>query len=565
MPLRTVPGTDLSYALVVFDETGKERPEADGSLLSETLVGRVADTAQPITDVLFSSHGWQGDVPAAITQYDRWIAAMAAQDADRAAARSRPGGFTPLIVGLHWPSLPFGDENVPAGASAVLSAGGAAAEPSPADVDDWAKRIADTPRARSAIRTILQTAPRERDATSPSPALLEAYSVLFAEAGLAAKGSAAAPGADQEGFDPKAIIGQSSAAGAARPATQLLGIGDTLTGLFLSPLRQLSFWKMKDRARIFGETGGHGLLSQLQTAAPKARFHLMGHSFGSIVVSATVAGPPGGQALPRPVDSLYLVQGALSLWSYASDIPYAAGTPGYFHRTLKDGLVRGPIVTTRSSHDSAVGTFYPLGAQIRKQLVLGNDYPAYGGIGSFGIRGASGVQDLPMGAANFAYGFKAGTVYNLEASAIICHGSGASGAHSDIAHPEVAHAFWSAILSAPVPPAATLSPGSATRGAAGAPASGASPPAPRGGPPPTTRGGLLGGGGQRAMPPQPSAPAPASPSATGPPISAPARCGLRILAGSTSRSKTRRATSRSRSASGTRSPSRSTCRGTPRP
>lgn len=526
MPLRTVPGTDFSYALVVFDETGKERPEADGSLLSESLARRVAETAQPITDVLFSSHGWQGDVPAAIAQYDRWIAAMAGQDADHAAARSRPGGFTPLIVGLHWPSLPFGDENAPAGAPAVLSAGGAAAEPSTADVDDWAKRIADTPRARAAIRTVLQAAPRERDAAAPSQALLDAYSVLFAEAGLAAKGSAAAPGADQEGFDPKAIIGQSGATPAARPATQLLGIGDKLTGLFLSPLRQLSFWKMKDRARMFGETGGHGLLLQLQTAAPKARFHLMGHSFGAIVVSATVAGKADGPALPRPVDSLYLVQGALSLWSYASDIPYAAGTPGYFHRTLKSGLVRGPIVTTRSSHDTAVGTFYPLGAQIRKQLVLGNDYPAYGGIGSFGIRGATGVQDLSMGPANFAYGFKAGTIYNLEASPIICNGGGASGAHSDIAHPEVAHAFWSAILSAPVPPAATLPPGSPTRGAVRPPATDAAPAATRGAPPPTTRGGLLGGGGQRAMPPQPSA-APAGPSATGPPVLSPAPTDLR--------------------------------------
>ena len=39
---------------------------------------------------------------------------------------------------------------------------------------------------------------------------------------------------------------------------------------------------------------------------------------------------------------------------------------------------------------------------------------------------------------------------------MIKNGGGASGAHSDIAHPEVAHAFWSAVLAAPLPPAATL-------------------------------------------------------------------------------------------------------------
>mgnify|MGYP001544192083 CR=1 FL=1 len=530
MPIRTIPGANLGYALVIFDDTGKERPEADGTLLSETLAQRVADPARPITDVLFSSHGWQGDIPAAISQYDRWIAAMAAQQADRAAAQNRPGGFTPLIVGLHWPSLPFGDESAPSGATAVLSASGTAAAASPADVDAWAGRIADTQRARAAIRTILQSAPQEKDAAAPSPALLDAYSTLFSESGLGAQGSAGAPGADQEGFDPKAIISQSGAAAAARPTTQLLGIGDTLSGLFLAPLRQLSFWKMKDRARAFGETGGHGLLAQLQTAAPRARFHLMGHSFGCIVVSATVAGKAGGPELPRPVDSLYLVQGALSLWSYASDIPYAAGTPGYFYRTLKYGLVRGPIVTTRSSHDTAVGTFYPLGAQIRKQLVLGNDFPAYGGIGSFGIQGAGGVQDLPMGAANFAYGFKAGTIYNLEASRIICNGSGTSGAHSDIAHPEVAHAFWAAILSATAPPASTLSPRGTTREAPPPTPQGAAPPTTQGTVPPTTRGGLLGGRGQRAIPPSPPSPqartepptaVPRSRGAPGPPDRAP--------------------------------------------
>jgi len=484
MPVRSIAGTDLGYALVIFDEKGEERPEPDGTFLSETLAQRVADRGRPVTDVFFTAHGWQGDVPAAIAQFDRWIAAMAGQQADRAAAEKRPGGFAPLIIGLHWPSRPFGDEKPPTGAPAVLSAGAAEGAAAAEGVDAWAARIADTPRARAAIQTILDATRQQTGAAAPSPALLGAYATLFAESGLEARGSAAPPGADQEGFDPAAIIA-ASGAGAAKPSTQLLGIGDTIGGLFLSPLRQLSFWKMKDRARAFGENGAHELLARLQIAAPRARFHLMGHSFGCIVASATVAGPAGKPDLPRPVDSLFLVQGALSLWSYASDIPYAAGTAGYFHRIVEHGLVRGPIVTTRSSHDTAVGRFYPLGAQVRTQLVLGNDLPAYGGIGSFGIQGTKGALDMPMGAANFTYGFKPGAIYNLEASGVIKNGGGASGAHSDIAHPEVAHAFWSAALAAPLPPTATLSPGAA----------GAAAPA---------GGGLL-GAGERGAPPAASA------------------------------------------------------------
>ena len=158
MPVRTIAGSDLAYALVVFDEKGDERPEADGTFLSETLAQRVADPARPLTDVFFTAHGWQGGVPAAIAQFDRWIAVVAAQQDDRAAAANRPGGFAPLIIGLHWPSLPFGDENAPAGAPAVLSAGAPAAATAPEGVDAWASRIADTPRARQAIGTILDAA-----------------------------------------------------------------------------------------------------------------------------------------------------------------------------------------------------------------------------------------------------------------------------------------------------------------------------------------------------------------------------------------------------------------------
>jgi hypothetical protein len=45
------------------------------------------------------------------------------------------------------------------------------------------------------------------------------------------------------------------------------------------------------------------------------------------------------------------------------------------------------------------------------------------------------------------YRFEKGGVYNLDASQFICHGDGASGAHNDIAGPEVAHVIWQAAAS----------------------------------------------------------------------------------------------------------------------
>src|SRR5262245_55026995 len=206
MPVRQIPGTDVRYYLVVFDENGNERRERDGTLLSDTVWQRVTDGAAAVTDVFFMSHGWKGDVPAAIEQYDAWVGAMAKLQSDRDVIRQRRPGFAPLIVGLHWPSLPWGDETIPAGRGGVLSPRDDLAAPIDAQVDVYATRIADTPKARAAIRTVLEAARHDRESTTLTPALRDAYATLFAESGLGSGDAAGRPGADQDGFDPDAII-----------------------------------------------------------------------------------------------------------------------------------------------------------------------------------------------------------------------------------------------------------------------------------------------------------------------------------------------------------------------
>ncbi|OUL98590.1 CHAT domain-containing protein [Variovorax sp. JS1663] len=458
MPTRHIPGLDTPYDLIIFDALGRERREPDGTMLSDTVQARLSNASQPYTDVFFTSHGWKGDVPAAIEQYDKWIGAMAAVKGDLDTAERLKPGFRPLIVGLHWPSLPWGDESIEPGASGLLSDEDMLSPAAfDAEVESYAAKIADSDAARAAIRTILASArgDGDSDAATLPPAVKSAYATLFDESGLDTNDPSGRPGAEQPRFDPEAILAEARAASnddAMASGAMVLGgaggFGSRVRDLLLSPLRQLSFWKMKDRARLFGETGGNALLRRLQQTAPQARFHLMGHSFGSIVVSATVAGAPGAPigTRVRPVDSLYLVQGALSLWSYADDIPYARGTRGYFHRIVQDGLVRGPIVTTRSTRDTAVGRIYPLGAGVANQLTLAEDYPRFGGVGSFGLRGLGKVHDLDMRSSTYDYIFEPGGIYNLEASQIIRNGGGVSGAHSDIAHPEVAHVFWEAVL-----------------------------------------------------------------------------------------------------------------------
>ncbi|HEY6793484.1 MAG TPA: hypothetical protein VI248_02245 [Kineosporiaceae bacterium] len=418
-------------------------------------------SAGDVTDVFVISHGWKGDTPAAGEQYDAWVGRMAAQTADIAAFRIRDPGLRPLVVGLHWPSLPWGDERLPEESAdgllgeATGTGGEATGTEDEAEldrlVDSYAARTADTPAARTALRTILAA---DVGGTQLDPRLEHAYLTLFDETSLASGTSVAAPGDDQEGFDPRAIIDEAadgvgvSMQGPAPTAPGLLGVERRRPAIDLlrTPLRQLSFWSMKKRGREFGESGAHRLVVALQTASPAVRVHLMGHSFGCIVVSGAVVGPPGGSGPARPVQTLYLVQGAMSLWSFGDDVPHERGAVGYFRRILADGLVEGPLVTTRSVHDTALGVHYPRGAQVAGHLLLGEEFPAFGALGTFGAQGVAGAADAELKPPHEDYSFAPGSVWNLDASHVVSRGSGPSGAHSDLDHDELAHAFWQAAL-----------------------------------------------------------------------------------------------------------------------
>src|ERR1700722_6015391 len=72
MGYHTIPNSAIKYGLIAYEPNGHERSEA-GRNFTQTLLREIA--AQNVTNVFFFSHGWKGDVPAAIDQYDRWIGA----------------------------------------------------------------------------------------------------------------------------------------------------------------------------------------------------------------------------------------------------------------------------------------------------------------------------------------------------------------------------------------------------------------------------------------------------------------------------------------------------------
>ncbi len=370
-----------------------------------------------------------GDVPAAIRQYDRWIKAFDTLAADRDRAASFFPGFSPIYIGLHWPSRPWGDEELQDDSFAAHEG----LSPK-ALFSAYLDRLGDTCGVRNALDAIIDEARSGAAADELSPRAREAFIALDSELGFSRSIDC-----DGHPFDPDVMFEGAEAA-------SFGGVG----GGILDMLRTFSYWSMKKRARSIGEGEMHEFVKRLQraTTAHATRIHLMGHSFGCVVISSILGASGTEGPLERPIDSVALVQGAVSLWAYASEIPFGGG-PGYFHTVVGSGRVRGPLIVTRSRYDLAVNKPYRLASQVSASVSFeAPQYPKFGAIGRFGIQGLPEnlSLDTSMRVVGEEYGFECGKVYNLEASKFICKMEGASGAHNDIAGAEVAHAIWEAAL-----------------------------------------------------------------------------------------------------------------------
>jgi hypothetical protein len=434
MPIRQI-NADQNYYLINFDSDGKERAANDGSLLSALVLDELKNHS--VTDVFVMSHGWLGDVNDAQEQYDSWTANLWGCAGDLDAVKNKRPNFKPLLIGLHWPSKPFGDEDT----------GGAFAIDLSAEGDDLVKDAVANQlallNASDEIRPQLETifkAYLELDEPETLPhEVRSAYLEINSRLGLESE--------DREPFDPEDIF--QNALGADQEDEFGSFGGGFHWGDLLAPLRVLSFWRMKERARSFGDSGANELLRKMQQTGSgrEARFHLMGHSFGCIAVTAMTAGSSEATMAGNPVHSLMLVQGAMSLWAYCAKIPHAPDKAGVFNRLVKHNRVKGAIITTLSEHDSAVGSLYPLAAGLKRQVDFAVELPKYGAIGAFGIQGLDDIAEgLTMEKKDHQYDFKAGRIYNLESSGVIRDKALVIGAHSDIAHPEVAHVWWQAVM-----------------------------------------------------------------------------------------------------------------------
>jgi hypothetical protein len=140
------------------------------------------------------------------------------------------------------------------------------------------------------------------------------------------------------------------------------------------------------------------------------RVHAVGHSYGCKVMLSAVCAP---SPLTRPLDSLLLLQPAVSHLCFADDIP-KIGKPGGYRDALK--RVRTPILSTYSEHDFPLhNTFHlalrrdsdlgdqDIGIAADSDTTAGKPPSNFAGLGGYGPRRAGQHLVDPMPKAEEAY------------------------------------------------------------------------------------------------------------------------------------------------------------------
>jgi hypothetical protein len=427
-----------------------------------------AVAAAGISDLFVFSHGWGSSEGAAADLYQAMFAKIAAQvDAGASAALPSVG-----FAGIYWPSLWFPDPNAAeavAGPAALAANLPSTAVPATVTGGDIAQALqpayaGDATRSQAVTRLgeLLDTGEQLTAAAAPDDQqeqALKDFHGLLAEIVTAHPHAAEDAGewATITAADPaKAYTFLADTMGTAAGAGDAQGIGDKFKKVWSGAkdaLRVASYYEMKCRAGDIGRAGIGPMLERLHAAAPGVRVHLIGHSFGARLVSFSLSGISSPQA--SPVASLSLVQGAFSHWSFAPNQPY--GDPGALAGAAN--RVHGPLVSTFSNFDWAVGRWYPKASLLTHQDNQSAEALAdlltnrWGGLGADGFRGVSPIAPTPIKAAGADYRLQPGGFYPIDSHTIIddVSESAFAGAHSDIRHDEVAWLIVSAASSTSLP------------------------------------------------------------------------------------------------------------------
>ncbi|WP_369228875.1 hypothetical protein AB5J56_00470 [Streptomyces sp. R21] len=407
-----VDGVEAPFYVIPFDKDGL----CTGPLTQRSLIERVRE-ATP-TDVFLFSHGWNNDWAAATSRYDKFLDGFAALRTKYPLTRE----FRPTLIGVFWPStsLVAPWEQAPNIAGGVPGSNGAAIAVERAEVALVAEAV--EPRRRARFYEIAQrpTGLEEAEVAELAELLEPIWALEDHEAG-----AQDAPASDEIAriwrslpaqSRPETDFGFAEESGRSPQAAGWLGRLD-LRGI----IRLATVLLMKDRAGRVGSRGVAELLDAALSAAPNARVHLIGHSYGcKVMLSALCARPQ-----PRSVESLLLLQAAVSRRCFAQNAD-GAGKPGGYRPALD--LCRLPIYSTYSRWDVPLTRFFHLAVRRNSdvgEMQIAAEPSRFAALGGFGPADSPEVVVRPARLPPETYTGSANghSIVALESSAVIAgHG-----------------------------------------------------------------------------------------------------------------------------------------------
>ncbi|HEX9942457.1 MAG TPA: serine/threonine protein kinase [Thermoanaerobaculia bacterium] len=428
-----------------FDKDGKpEDPAAIDNFLREA-------AGQGLTDLFVFSHGWNNDPKTARDLFQRFFAGVKKLLDNPQLPKRRQAKVG--TAGVIWPSILFPDEEKAAASAAAGGAAGFGGGGQERDFFTELRKVFPEPE-KQAVLDDLQRLLNERKKSNE--ALREFKNKLGQLLSGEEMDRSSPDNLEQRGIietkdsDVRELFESLAKNESSRPSQGggAAGLGDAFDKLWdgaKGALRVTTYYQMKARAGVVGRNGLGPLLGRLHQAAPDLRIHLLGHSFGARLVSYALSGLPDLPAGAKsPVKSLFLLQGAFSHFTFADALP--------FDRRRKGDLaglasrVDGPLLTTHSLKDLAVGKAYPAAAIIARQdaSAAGDVVSRWGAMGNDGAQAVK-ATGKPLSKPGTAYPFETGKWLNLDGNQVIVKGGPPSGSHSDIVHPETA---WAALAAA---------------------------------------------------------------------------------------------------------------------
>jgi len=413
-------GETAPFYLIPFDKNGVcVAPQTRQHLIDGIQAG-------VFTDIFLFSHGWNNDFAIATTRYDHFLDGYQRMRKEHGLIYRR--AVKPIFVGMIWPStaLVSEDEQPPAMAGAGAARG---------EYLDRLKAIADELKSDQ-VERFYELAGKDQLTEAEAKELADMLVPLYlAKSDEISSGEAALTAED--------VLGIWKAVGmaGARSRPDMASHGDSGGGDFgfvednivpvASPaaagflglpsprdvIRAFTVWQMKDRAGVVGSKGVGPLLDALlQKHGPKV--HLIGHSYGAKIVLSALCYEPKS----RPVNSVLLLQPAVSAFCFAQQVPKSSKPGGY---AAAPGRTELPILSTFSKNDIPLTQIFHLALRRSEDIgelkIAGGTVPSpYAALGGFGPQGLStGQVDMRMLSPGLSYDFGNLRVIGLNGDATI--------------------------------------------------------------------------------------------------------------------------------------------------